>query len=217
MKSEAPHEKPRNLRGRPRLSSRETLEEAAYELFLENGYAHTTAADIATRAGVSRGTFFNYFSSKADVFWVDLDASLDRLPDACAAIDAESCASGAVSEALISWSEEFGPQRVPWILTQFEAIGSPGEVRGAATERFIDVASVLEHFITGRSHASVDRGTARALAYAALGATFAAAQEWAEAGQQRGNLSTYVARSIAAVRTCSECSGEEPQRSDAPR
>ena len=207
----------RNLRGRPRLSSRETLEEAAYELFLENGYGQTTAADIATRAGVSRGTFFNYFSSKADVFWVDLDAALHRLPGVLSAIDPGVSASDAVSEALISWSEEFGPERVPWILTQFEAIGSPSEVRGAATERFIGAASVLERFITERSRHTVDRGTARALAYAGLGATFAAAQEWAEAGQLRGNLATYVARSLAAVRTCTECAGEEPERSDVPR
>jgi AcrR family transcriptional regulator len=50
--------------GRPRASSRETLAEAACELFLEQGFAQTTIADISGRAGVSRSSFFNYFASK---------------------------------------------------------------------------------------------------------------------------------------------------------
>ena len=49
--------------GRPRASSRETLAEAACELFLEQGYEATSVVDIAQRAGVSRSSFFNYFSS----------------------------------------------------------------------------------------------------------------------------------------------------------
>ena len=51
--------------GRPRALSRETLAEAACELFLEQGYEATSIAEIATRAGVSRSSFFNYFWSKA--------------------------------------------------------------------------------------------------------------------------------------------------------
>jgi AcrR family transcriptional regulator len=47
--------------GRPKASSRETIAEAACELFLEQGYEQTSIADISTRAGVSRSSFFNYF------------------------------------------------------------------------------------------------------------------------------------------------------------
>ena len=63
-------------RGRPRRSSTRALEEAAAELFLEQGYPHTTVDDIASRAGVSRATFFNYFHNKSDVLWVDVDRAL---------------------------------------------------------------------------------------------------------------------------------------------
>ncbi|MDQ2670204.1 MAG: TetR/AcrR family transcriptional regulator, partial [Gemmatimonadota bacterium] len=51
--------------GRPRASSRESLAEAACELFLERGYEQTSVTDIATRAGVSRSSFFNYFDTKS--------------------------------------------------------------------------------------------------------------------------------------------------------
>ena len=63
--------------GRPKASSRETLAEAACELFLERGYDATSVADITQRAGVSRSSFFNYFSSKSDVLWSGLDARID--------------------------------------------------------------------------------------------------------------------------------------------
>src|SRR4051794_21692440 len=64
--------------GRPRASSRETLAEAACELFLEQGYDATSVAEITQRAGVSRSSFFNYFSSKSDVLWAGFDERIDN-------------------------------------------------------------------------------------------------------------------------------------------
>ncbi|HWU28147.1 MAG TPA: helix-turn-helix domain-containing protein, partial [Microbacterium sp.] len=72
--------------GRPRASSRETLAEAACELFLEQGYEATSVVDIAQRAGVSRSSFFNYFSSKSDVLWSGLDARIAAASVALAAL-----------------------------------------------------------------------------------------------------------------------------------
>lgn len=72
--------------GRPRASSRETLAEAACELFLEQGYEATSVADITQRAGVSRSSFFNYFSSKSEVLWSGLDQRIVAASDALAAL-----------------------------------------------------------------------------------------------------------------------------------
>lgn len=67
--------------GRPRRSSRETIEDAAVELFLEQGYPRTSVDQIAQRAGVSRASFFNYFAAKSDVLWVGVDDSTHRLAE----------------------------------------------------------------------------------------------------------------------------------------
>src|SRR5690625_5059447 len=67
--------------GRPPAASREILEEAACELFLEQGYAATSVADITQRAGVSRATFFNYIPTKSDLLWTSVDDALDTLAD----------------------------------------------------------------------------------------------------------------------------------------
>ena len=52
------------------------LTAAAFELFDEGGYEHSTVDDIAERAGVGRTTFFRAFSSKEDVILPDHDVVL---------------------------------------------------------------------------------------------------------------------------------------------
>lgn len=46
---------------------REAVAEAAFELFLKEGFHRTTTRDIARRAGVSAGTPFTYFRDKEDI------------------------------------------------------------------------------------------------------------------------------------------------------
>jgi AcrR family transcriptional regulator len=46
----------------------EEISAAALDLFVERGYAGTRLDDVATRAGVSKGTVYLYFASKEDLF-----------------------------------------------------------------------------------------------------------------------------------------------------
>jgi AcrR family transcriptional regulator len=52
---------------RPRTITDEQIVEAAREIFLQQGFAATTA-EIARRAGVSEGTLFKRYASKEDLF-----------------------------------------------------------------------------------------------------------------------------------------------------
>lgn len=94
-------------RGRPRASSRSMLEDAALDLFVEQSYAGTTIEQIAQRAGVSRNTFFNYFESKSDVFWVLVDDRLAELPEALAETAAEAPVMDALGDALLAIGSGF--------------------------------------------------------------------------------------------------------------
>ena len=49
--------------------ARERLEEAALDLFVENGYEETTVAQIAERAGLNRATFFRHFPDKREILF----------------------------------------------------------------------------------------------------------------------------------------------------
>lgn len=55
------------------------LQRAALDLFREQGYDQTTAAEIATRAGVTERTFFRYFADKRDVLFGGEAVLLSRL------------------------------------------------------------------------------------------------------------------------------------------
>ncbi|WP_328315568.1 TetR/AcrR family transcriptional regulator [Streptomyces sp. NBC_00388] len=58
---------PTGRRERNKQRVKERLYTAAVELFVEKGYDHTSIDEIAERADVARGTFFNYFQRKEDI------------------------------------------------------------------------------------------------------------------------------------------------------
>ncbi len=62
----------------PRREShcRQRLQEAALSLYAELGYANTTVAEVAVRAGVTERTYFRYFADKREVVFADSGALL---------------------------------------------------------------------------------------------------------------------------------------------
>ena len=187
---------PRMTRGRPRLGSASLLEEAAFELFLENGYAGTTIEQISTRAGVSRNTFFNYFAAKSDVFWVGLDESIDRVAVSLEAPSPVARTIDGLRDALLGAASRLGPSDVPWALTQFELIGSTHEVMASVIGRATRLSHVIE-----RATASMSPVDSRALSFACVGAVVAAMTNWAEAGPGRGSLAPHLERALSPVLT----------------
>ncbi|MGQ9833477.1 MAG: TetR/AcrR family transcriptional regulator, partial [Candidatus Villigracilaceae bacterium] len=57
--------------------TRQAVMEAAYDLFLEQGYAATSMRQIAERAGLALGGIYNHFSGKEAIFG---ELILDRHP-----------------------------------------------------------------------------------------------------------------------------------------
>jgi AcrR family transcriptional regulator len=55
--------------GRWQPDSAMRLQEAALALYAEHGFDHTTAAQIAERAGVTERTFFRHFADKREVLF----------------------------------------------------------------------------------------------------------------------------------------------------
>jgi len=57
---------------------REAVAEAAFELFLKEGFHRTTTRDIARRAGVSAGAPFTYFKDKEEILFYIVSKEQDR-------------------------------------------------------------------------------------------------------------------------------------------
>jgi AcrR family transcriptional regulator len=185
--------------GRPRRSSKRTLEEAAAELFLEQTYAGTTVDQIAARAGVSRNTFFNYFTSKADVLWVDFDETIGRLADELAAADDDVPVTDAVRDAIVRVAASHPDDRVPWALTQVDLMGTRDDLEASGLRRFMKQADVVQTFLRRRLGDGSGVLLPQAVAFAVLGAAAAAAGVWASAGVGRRPLADYVSEAVAPV------------------
>ncbi|MFF8771826.1 TetR/AcrR family transcriptional regulator [Kitasatospora sp. NPDC015120] len=98
MRAEAaPEAAPLGRRERNKLRVRERLYTAALTLFTEQGYDETSIDEIAERADVARGTFFNYFQRKEDLLGTWGEMRRDRLRDALAA---DALGSGAARTRL---------------------------------------------------------------------------------------------------------------------
>lgn len=65
-----------------RRAVRDTIWVAAMELFDAQGYQATTVEQIAEKAGLSRRTFFRYFSSKDEIVFLSMETFADLVAKA---------------------------------------------------------------------------------------------------------------------------------------
>ncbi|WP_205800294.1 TetR/AcrR family transcriptional regulator [Microbacterium paludicola] len=179
--------------GRPRVSSRETLAEAACELFLERGYEATTVADITRRAGVSRSSFFNYFSSKSAVLWSGLDERIGALELALRG------AGGAdeVASAIGDLARGFAPDALALAIVNDVAMGLSDELARDAALRAARVARAVAAALHRSGTAALE---ADILGAAWGGAVLGAVRSWAHGGAGRADLAQEMRRAIAIVR-----------------
>ena len=186
-----PYAEGMNRVGRPRASSRDTLAEAACELFLEQGYDATSVADITTRAGVSRSSFFNYFSSKADVLWSGLD---ERLDAATTALRADA----PVRDALSAIGEGFAPDHLALAISNEAAMGLTAELHRERASRQLRLGRTVTERLR-REGIDALVGEVSGSAYA--GAVFAAVWAWAQGGPGATHLAPLLATALSAVPT----------------
>jgi AcrR family transcriptional regulator len=112
--------------GRWEPNARGRLEQAALALYSERGYAQTTVAEIAERAGLTERTFFRYFADKREVLFWGAGALSDLLvetvaaaPEGVAPIDAVAAALDAAGE-LLAQRREGASQRAAIIAENAE-------------------------------------------------------------------------------------------------
>jgi len=190
-----------NAVGRPRTSSRAVIEDAAAELFLENTYAFTTIEQITQRAGVSRNTFFNYFSAKSDVLWVELDAAIDRLAVELRVIPDGRSALAEMRAATLRVVSDIGVDRVPLALTQVDVMGTAEETRVSGLARLARRSDLIADFLARQLQRRSDDLLVLSAANALSGAISAAWTVWARDGIGRRPLTEYMSEAFDVVST----------------
>ena len=178
-------------RGRPQASTREVLAEAACELFLERGYDNTSVTDLAKRVGVSRSSFFNYFSGKDEILWFALDERITHLRDSLALDDRS------VADSLMAFAHGTAPESLLLAIVNAEAMGVQHELAQGRAIRQMRIAEALGSKL---ERLGTERRKAEIVGAGIAGALLAAVWAWASGGSALRSLDDVLAESFTVVR-----------------
>lgn len=109
--------------------ARGRLGEAALELFEEPGYDSTTVAEIAERAGLTKRTFFRYFSDKREVLFDGASLLEESMLAAVRAAPQDATAFEAASTILDGGAEVFDAERHPFAVRRQRIIDATPELQ----------------------------------------------------------------------------------------
>lgn len=137
------------LMGRWEPNARGRLAQAALTLYAEQGFEQTTAAEIASRAGLTERTFFRHFADKREVLFSRMDSMRDIIVGAIEDTPASAAAMDAVSAALQAVGEII--QENPEIARLRDAVVSANaELRERELIKLADFAAVMAGALRAR-------------------------------------------------------------------
>jgi AcrR family transcriptional regulator len=171
-----------SLNERKQALVRDTIWEAAIDLFAQKGFDQTTVDDIAAAAGTSRRSFFRYFESKSDLMAQPIVSYGTSLTDAIRGCPATYSPSEVLRHTLLTVAKASAAN--PRSKKVMEIAAQHPAARQAQMSRVAEVQDrVAEAFTERFKRGSKDRTTARVLAaltHSLLSVTF---QNWFEGGQ----------------------------------
>jgi AcrR family transcriptional regulator len=186
------------LRERKRRQTRQELISAAMRLFAQRGYDQTTVAEIASAAGVSTKTFFNYFASKDEVLFPHLSRRVDaavalieqRGPDDQMADVLVAAMQHMLADALIEEVDGgLAAVRLPMIM-------SVPAVQAATLHRYFLAETQLARALHRAYSDVLDPAAAAAVIGAVMGAAIAAALVCLQEGDTGEQLRVAVERAV---------------------
>ncbi|MFE1795888.1 MULTISPECIES: acyl-CoA-like ligand-binding transcription factor [unclassified Streptomyces] len=166
-----------NLGGRPASTSAHRLAEIAQELFIRQGFSETSVDDIAAMAGISRRTFFRYFSTKADVLWVETQKELDRVREGLDAAPAQESCRDALCRVIPAAYRPSQSQRT-WALQRAELVLHEPAVQGSLARHQADWRAMVTAFVARRVGAEATDMLPMAVGSAALSGNLIAHEYW---------------------------------------
>ncbi len=184
--------------GRPRATSRQTLEQIALDLFAEQGFDATTVEQIADRAGVSRRTFFRYFDTKADVLWSEFDAEVATLHRLLSEAPAEMPLTEAIRQAVLT-ANHYGVEDVASLRTRMQVVAGVPALQASSTAHYDSWAGALAEFAARRLGQEPGDLIPQAIGFSALGVCRAAFDQWVT--RRDADLISYLDLALSAWRT----------------
>jgi len=122
--------------------ARDRMQQAAMELFVEQGYEQTTVSQIAERAGVTDRTYFRHFCDKREVLFAGTEHLFALFTGAVADSQAQDPLAIA-TEALHAAAEFFPQERLPWARVRWELISTNPALAEREQLKMVTLAAAL--------------------------------------------------------------------------
>ena len=196
-----------SLNERKQALVRDTIWEAAIDLFAEKGFDETTVEDIAAAAGTSRRSFFRYFESKSDLMAQPLVSYGTVLTDAINNCPPDYAPADALRHTVLTVAKKSATH--PRTRKVMEIAAKHPAAREAQIARVAEVQDrVADAFLRRYGKGVKNRTTARVLAALTLSLLQVVFQTWFESEQS--NIAVTVEQVLATVR---DVSCKTPRRS----
>lgn len=177
-------------------NARGRLEQAALELFGERGFEQTTVEDIATRAGLTKRTFFRHFSDKREVLFGGGEEFQELFVHGLAAAPASAAPIDAIAVSLEAVGAAFQDRRELARRRQL-VIAANAELQERDLVKLASIAAALADALRKRG---VEEPAASLAAEAAIAVFRIAFERWVAAADQR-DLPELIRESLEALRT----------------
>ncbi|MBU1671407.1 MAG: TetR family transcriptional regulator [Actinobacteria bacterium] len=118
--------------------------DAAFQVFSAKGYNNATVDDIARQAGVSKGTCYQYFSGKEEIFVACMDRTMDKLiADANAAVEDTYDVVARMGIKGLTFISKFKDVQFMFIGLYSEIVGGNERLRKKSADLFHRIATFL--------------------------------------------------------------------------
>jgi AcrR family transcriptional regulator len=159
------------LRERKKQQTRQAIAAAAQALFAERGFEAVTVAEVAREAEVSEGTVFNYFPTKEDLFYSQMEAFEAELIEAVRERPAGESVLAAFRRFALGRSERLESDDVAELITKAARIVNASPALQAREREVVDRSTdALAAMIAEETGAAADDVVPRTVATALMGA-----------------------------------------------
>lgn len=178
-----------------RTDAKERLEQAAVELFLEQGFAETSVPQIAAHAGLTTRTFFRHFADKREVLF-GVDADVPALTGrVMAQVPTTTTPLALIVSTLVPFAEAAFGQRREVLRMRHQIINTD---QGLRERELRKMATLREAIVTGFLERGTDPLVARLAADLAMSVLRSALERWLMLDNDQV-LSECVAEAIQAL------------------
>lgn len=166
-----------SARGRPEATSHAAIEQAAFTLFAEHGFARTTLDAIAEAVGVSRRTLFRYYQSKNDIPWGQFDRTLDHFRDLLAEQGDDLPVHEAIHRAVVEFNR-FPTDAHPPHRERMRLILSTPELQAHSVLRYAEWRQVIAEDVARRTGAQAADLVPQVAGHVSLAISLSAYEHW---------------------------------------